>query len=137
MADLLAVCEDLKAAAATVPRLHAHAVVADQVVLPAVVFSPASPFAQYRTRMGRSTVAEWQLLATVVVGRMNEAAAHTLLYGFLSPGSPLIDAINAVGPATGAVVVQTATVTAGLRYGRFSFGEADYLGAQLAIEVVA
>lgn len=121
--------------------LRAYADEPDTVSVPCLVVRPASPFAFYRQRFGRSTTTLYRFEVLAVVGRISESSGLQRLDELVSPAGPLITAINAYQPAPssgmGSAALGLAIVTEGSLFGPVTVGAATYLGAQLTVEVTA
>lgn len=133
MARLVDVRDDLAdSVAAAVPESVTHARTPDAIVTPAVVVTPASPFAQYRRAMGDSTSALLRFDVVVLTGRVAELAAQELLDVWASPDGPVVSAL-----LDGSIVDAEVVSVVGSQYGSFRFGATDYLGFSLLVEVEA
>lgn len=136
MARFAAVRDALAAAlAAAVPDdLAVYPHTPDQVAAPAVVVTPADPFADYQVRMGGATTAVYRLDVTFLCGRAAEQAAQTRLDEWAAPDGPVLPALYGSGLAdTDAEVLSVQ----GRQYGVFRVGQGEYLGFSLAVEIEA
>lgn len=131
----------LATAIGTATGLRAYADEPDTVAVPCLVVRPASPFAFYRQRLGRSTLTLYRFEVLAVVGRISESSGLKRLDELVSPDGPLIRAINAYQPqhrsGMGSAGLGMATVTEGSLFGPVNVGAALYLGAQLTVEITA
>lgn len=93
---------------------------------PSLVIQPGTPVGDLIQAMNSST-AEWQFVIMLLVGQVNEEAAQNKIGDLCSPGSPLIQALNAIGEDSGFLRVKVTNVsisevqyaTTMYAYGRF------------------
>lgn len=83
----------------------------------------------------KSSSAEYRLIVTIVTGRVNEAAAQDDLDKFIAPdGAQSVPGIIQADPTLGAAVDYCVPVAMS-RYGTFTMGQIEYIGAQITLEV--
>lgn len=83
----------------------------------------------------KSPDANYPLVVTILTGRVNEAGAQDTLDRYLSPDGALsVPLIIEQNPTLGEVVDYCVPVAMN-RYGIFTMGGVDYIGAQIQIEV--
>jgi len=103
----------------------------DTISPPIGFIRPASPFADYRQRTGRSTLALYRLEVLVLVGRFAETTAHETLNDLASADGPLITGLNSARMFRG-----PCTATEGSNFGPVIVGGATYLGLLVLAEVL-
>jgi hypothetical protein len=94
---------------------------------PSLVIQRAVPTADLVQAMNSPTAA-WRFVVMLLVSQVNEEAAQLKIGDLISPGSPIIEALNAVGEDTGFMRVKVTDVsesevqyaTTMYAYGRFS-----------------
>jgi len=102
------------------------------VVPPAAVIQPAVPTVNF-IQAEQSRTAEWRFTVMLIVGQVNEEAAQTKIGDLISPGSDLIEALNAVGEDTGFLRVKVTDAS----ISEVQVGTTTYAYARLSVNVIA
>lgn len=101
------------------------------LVPPAAIVKPRPKvLPEYRKAMGRSPLAKWQFEVLLIIGLVDEAAAQKMAGELISPGSPLINALN-----TRILNGYSQVTDAGTS--EMMVGESLYTYAELTVEVLA
>ena len=103
----------------------------DTISPPIGFIRPASPFANYQQRTGRSTLALYRFEVLVLVARLADTTAHDRLNELASADGPLIMGINSARMFRG-----PCTATEGSNFGPATVGGATYLGVLVQAEVL-
>lgn len=103
----------------------------DTISPPIGFIRPAAPFADYRQRSGRSTLALYRFEILVLVARLSDTTAHERLNQLASADGPLIMGINSARMFRGPCVA-----TEGVNFGPANVGGATYLGVLVSAEVL-
>lgn len=102
------------------------------VVPPAAVIQPAVPTVNF-IQAEQSRTAEWRFTVMLIVGQVNEEAAQIKIGDLISPGSDLIEALNAVGEDTGFLRVKVTDAS----ISEVQVGTTTYAYARLSVNVIA
>lgn len=102
------------------------------VVPPAAVIQPAVPTISY-IQARNSPTAQWRFSVMLIVGQVNEEAAQLRIGEFISPGSPLIEALNAIGEDSGFLRVKVTDASVS----EVQVGTTNYAYARLSVVVDA
>lgn len=130
-AALSAIRDALEGVFAGIPGLRVYAFVPGSVDPPCVVLAPVS-----RAPMTYGHAAyrhQWR--ARVLVGLADQRAATDALEAFLPTGALDVAALVAADPTLGGVV-DSAQVTEAGEFGFYAFGGVDYLGFDLAVDIL-
>lgn len=116
--------------AGAAPSALTYAKTPSAVQVPAVVVIPGTPFAQYWTGNGRSTV--YQLRVVFLLAQVAEEAAQEVLDDWASDDGPIISALSNADFEDAEVLSVT-----GSEYGRVVVGSAQYVGFSLVVIIEA
>lgn len=101
------------------------------LVPPAAIVKPRpNTIPEYRRAMGRSTLAKWHFDVLLIIGLVDETEAQKMAGELISPGSPLINALNCR-----LLNGYSQAVDSGVS--EMMVGEALYTYAEVAVEVLA
>ena len=103
----------------------------DTVSPPIGFIRPASPFANYQQRQGRSTLALYRFEVLVLVGRIADTTAHDRLNELASADGPLVMALRSARMFRG-----PCSAVEGSLFGPVIVGGSTYLGMQMLAEVL-
>lgn len=102
------------------------------VVPPAAVIQPAVPTINF-IQAEQSRTAEWRFTVMLIIGQVNEEAAQEKIGDLISPGSPLIEVLNAVGEDSGFLRVKVTDAS----ISEVQVGTTNYAYARLSVNVIA
>lgn len=119
----------------TLDWLRASPQVPSQINPPAAVVAPnTSDLADYEQVLS-SDIVMWYLRVVLIVGRVNDQAAQSLMDEMISATGPksVVHAIHQDMTLGGQV--EWAVVKTAQRYGNMTYNGVDYLGCELVVEV--
>lgn len=99
---------------------------------PSLVIQPGTPVGDPIQAMN-STTAEWQFIVMLLVSQINEESAQLRIGDLISPGSPLIEALNSIGEDSGFLRVKVT----GMSISEVQYATTMYAYGRLAVKVTA
>lgn len=135
MADIAALVDGLSANLGTVDKLRVQAEILDTVPIPCAIVGPPTSI-DYDAVMARGADV-YVFAVRVLVARASERSAQRALFAYASgTGSKSIKAAIESDPTLGGSADSVRVASAG-NIGVYGYGEADYLGIEFTVEVIA
>lgn len=135
MADLAAIIDGLTDNLGTIDKLRVQPEILDTVPIPCAIVGPPSSVT-YDEVMARGADL-YTFTVRVLVARASERAAQRALFGYTSgTGAKSIKAAIESDKTLGGAA-DTVRVTSAGNLGVYAYGEADYMGAEFTVEVIA
>ena len=135
MADIAALVDGLSTNLGTVDKLRVQAEILDTVPIPCAIVGPPTDI-EYDAVMARGADT-YTFTVRVLVARASERSAQRALFDYASgTGSKSIKTAIESDRTLGGVADSLA-VTAASGIGIYAYGEADYLGIEFTVEVIA
>lgn len=135
MADIAAIIDGLSDNLGTISKLRVQPEILDTVPIPCAIVGPPSSVT-YDETMARGADS-YTFTVRVLVARASERAAQRALFGYTSgTGTQSIKAAIESDKTLGGSA-DTVRVTSAGNLGIYSYGDADYLGAEFTVEVIA
>lgn len=135
MADIADLIDGLAANLATVDKLRVQGEILDTVPIPCAIVGPPTGI-EYDAVMARGADL-YTFTVRVLVARASERASQKALFGYASgTGAKSIKAAIESDKTLGGAADSVAVLSAG-NLGVYGYGEADYLGIEFTVEVIA
>ena len=135
MADLAAIIDGLTDNLGTIDKLRVQPEILDTVPIPCAIVGPPTSVT-YDEVMARGAD-HYTFTVRVLVARASERAAQRALFGYTAgTGAKSIKAAIESDKTLGGAA-DTVRVTSAGNLGVYGYGDADYLGAEFTVEVIA
>lgn len=135
MADIASIIDGLAANLGTVDKLRVQGEILDTVPIPCAIVGPPTAV-NYDAVMARGADT-YTFTVRVLVARASERSAQRSLFGYTSgTGAQSIKAAIESDRTLGGAADSVRVTSAG-NIGIYGYGEADYLGIEFAVEVIA
>ena len=135
MADLAAIIDGLTDNLGTIDKLRVQPEILDTVPIPCAIVGPPTSVT-YDEVMARGADL-YTFTVRVLVARASERAAQRALFGYTAgTGAKSIKAAIESEKTLGGAA-DTVRVTSAGNLGVYGYGDADYLGAEFTVEVIA
>lgn len=135
MADLAAIIDGLTDNLGTIDKLRVQPEVLDTVPIPCAIVGPPTSVT-YDEVMARGADL-YTFTVRVLVARASERAAQRALFGYTAgTGAKSIKAAIESDKTLGGAADTVRVISAG-NLGVYGYGDADYMGAEFTVEVIA
>jgi hypothetical protein len=114
------------------PGLNVYDYVPRSLTPPSAIVQPVPHRTiDYTQVQGRGAFAKWRFTIHIVIGQVDEQSAQQQAGDLISPGSPMIRALNRLPLTNGQTVVETGGIA------QMMFDQGLYTAAELAVCIVA